>query len=60
MVVALDSLAYARHVREHGVPQDQTEAHPEAARTLIMNELMIKEESRVGIDELRRAISRPR
>jgi len=54
MVFTFDSLAYAKHLREHGVPQDQAEAHAEAARTLIMNELMTKEDFRVGIDELRR------
>jgi esterase/lipase superfamily enzyme len=54
MVFTFDSLAYAKHLREHGVPQDQAEAHAEAARTFIMNELMTKEDFRVGIDELRR------
>ena len=49
-----DSLAYARHLRDHGVPQEQAEAHAEAARSFIMNELMTKEDFRAGIDDLRR------
>lgn len=56
MVFTFDSFAYAKHLREHGVPQEQAEAHAEAARTFIMNELMTKEDFRAGIDELRRDI----
>ncbi|HTV44045.1 MAG TPA: hypothetical protein VMF05_01910 [Stellaceae bacterium] len=61
MVFTFDSLAYAKHLRDHGVPQEQAEAHAEAARAFIMNELVTKEDLRVtkddlraGIDELRR------
>src|ERR1700684_1957397 len=32
MVFALDTLGYAKHLRDHGVPSDQAEAHAEAAR----------------------------
>ena len=52
MVFTFDSLAYAKHLREHVVPQDQAEAHAEAARTFIMNELITKEDLRTGLDEL--------
>ena len=54
MVFTFDSLAYAKHLREHGVSQDQAEAHAEAARTFIMNELITKEDFRTGLDDLRR------
>ena len=54
MVFTFDSLAYAKHLREHGVSQDEAEAHAEAARTFIMNELITKEDFRTGLDELRR------
>ena len=36
---AFDSLGYARHLRDAGVPQDQAEAHADAARQFIMAEL---------------------
>lgn len=39
MAFAFDSLGYAKHLREAGVPQDQAEAHAEAARQFIMAEL---------------------
>lgn len=54
MAFTFDSLAYAKHLRDHGVAQEHAEAHAEAARTFIMNELVTKEDLRVGLDELRR------
>jgi hypothetical protein len=54
MVFTFDSLGYAKHPHEHGVPQDQAETHAEAARRFIMNELVTKEDLRTGLDELRR------
>ena len=39
MAFAFDSLGYAKHLRDAGVPQDQAEAHAEAARQFIMAEL---------------------
>jgi hypothetical protein len=53
MVFTFDSLAYARHLRDHGVLQEQAEAHAAAARSFIMNELMTKDDFRAGIDDLR-------
>jgi hypothetical protein len=37
-----DSLGYAKRLRDAGVPQDQAEAHAEAARDFIMVELVTK------------------
>ncbi|HEY1300439.1 MAG TPA: hypothetical protein VGF07_08075 [Stellaceae bacterium] len=54
MAFTFDSLAYAKHLRDHGVSQNEAEAHAEAARTFIMNELITKEDLRTGLDELRR------
>jgi len=54
MAFTFDSLAYAKHLRENGVPQEQAEAHAEAARAFIMNELITKADFRTGLDELRR------
>ena len=42
MAYTFDSLGYARRLRERGVPQDQAEAHAEAARDFIMTELATK------------------
>jgi hypothetical protein len=42
LVYALDTLGYAKRLREKGVPPDQAEAHAEAARDFIMVELVTK------------------
>jgi hypothetical protein len=42
MVYTFDSLGYAKRLRERGVPDDQAEAHAEAARDFIMAELVTK------------------
>jgi len=39
MSYTFDSLGYAKRLRENGVPQNQAEAHAEAARDFIMVEL---------------------
>ena len=52
MAIAFDSLSYARHLREHGVPPEQAEAHADAARTYIMQELVTREDLRLAIDNL--------
>src|SRR5438132_13302336 len=52
MAFAFDSLGYAKHLREAGVPQDQAEAHAEAARQFIMAELV----TRYDLDALRREL----
>jgi hypothetical protein len=54
MAFTFDSLAFAKHLREHGVPHEQAEAHAEAVRTFVMNELITKEDFRAGLDGLRR------
>ena len=42
MAFAFDSLGYAKHLRDAGVPLDQAEAHAEAARQFIMAELAMR------------------
>jgi len=42
MAYTFDSLGYAKRLRDRGVPQDQAEAHAEAARDFIMPELATK------------------
>jgi hypothetical protein len=45
-----DSLSFAKHLRENGVPQDQAEAHAQAARMFIMNELVTREDLRAALE----------
>jgi hypothetical protein len=52
MALAFDSLSYARHLREHGVPPEQAEAHADVARQYIMLELVTKEDLRLALDNL--------
>jgi hypothetical protein len=42
MAYTFDSLGYAKRLRDRGLPQDQAEAHAEAARDFIMAELVTK------------------
>jgi hypothetical protein len=50
MAFTFDSLSYAKRLRDNGVPQDQAEAHAEAARMFIMNELITKEDLRLALE----------
>jgi hypothetical protein len=52
MAFAFDSLSYAKHLRDNGVPQDQAEAHAEAARQFIMAELVTKADLQLALDNL--------
>jgi hypothetical protein len=42
MVFAFDTLAYARRLRDAGIPTPEAEAHADAAREFIMAELVTK------------------
>lgn len=50
MAFTFDSLSYAKHLRDNGVPQNQAEAHAEAAKIFIMNELVTKEDLRMAVE----------
>lgn len=52
MAFAFDTLGYAKRLRDTGVPQDQAEAHAEAAREFIMAELV----TRNDLDATRREL----
>jgi hypothetical protein len=52
MAFAFDSLAYAKHLRDSGVPQEQAETHAEAARQFIMAELVTKTDLTLALDNL--------
>jgi hypothetical protein len=56
MVFAFDTLSFARHLRDHGVPQQQAEAHAEAARQFIMAELVTKQDLTLALDNLTLAL----
>ena len=62
MVYTFDSLGYARRLRDRGVPQEQAEAHAEAARDFIMAELVTTPDLQValqaGIAPLERKIDK--
>jgi hypothetical protein len=44
--------AYAKHLRDRGVPSDQAEAHAEAARDFIMSELVTKIDLEAALDRV--------
>ena len=56
MAFAFDTLGYAKKLREHGVSQDQAEAHAEAAREFIMVELVTKTDLNTAIGTVRQEI----
>jgi hypothetical protein len=52
MVFTLDTLGYAKHLRDSGVPSNQAEAHAEAARDFIMAELVTKIDLEAALDRV--------
>jgi hypothetical protein len=50
MVYTFDSLGYAKRLRDRGLPQDQAEAHAEAARDFIMAELVTKQDLALALE----------
>jgi hypothetical protein len=50
MGYTFDSLGYAKRLRERGLPQDQAEAHAEAARDFIMAELVTKQDLALALE----------
>jgi hypothetical protein len=54
MAFAFDTLGYAKKLRASGVPQEQAEAHAEAAREFIMSELVTRNDLDVAVTAVRR------
>jgi hypothetical protein len=52
MAFAFDTLGYAKKLRSAGIPQDQAEAHAEAAREFVMAELVTKHDLESAMDRL--------
>jgi hypothetical protein len=50
MVYAMDTLGYAKRLRDAGVPQQQAEAHAEAARDFVMGELVTRTDLQTAIN----------
>jgi hypothetical protein len=50
MAYAFDTLGYAKRLRDAGVPQQQAEAHAEAAREFVMAELCTKTDLAAALD----------
>src|SRR5262245_8519084 len=53
MVYAMDTLGYAKRLRDAGIPQQHAEAHAEAARDFIMAELVTKTDLQTNLQVLR-------
>jgi hypothetical protein len=53
MVYAMDTLGYAKRLREAGIPQPQAEAHAEAAREFVMAELVTRHDLQTGLQAVR-------
>ena len=60
MAFAFDSLSFAKKLRDAGIPQDQAEAHAEAAREFIMLELVTRHDLDTARRELQSAIDATR
>ena len=54
---AMDTLGYAKRLRESGILTEQAEAHAEAARGFIMTELVTKSDLATAFASLREEIS---
>jgi hypothetical protein len=52
MVYTFDTLGYAKRLRDRGVPQEQAEAHAEAARDFMMAELVTKADLHLALAPL--------
>jgi hypothetical protein len=52
MVFTLDTLGYAKHLRDRGIPSNEAEAHAEAARDFIMAELVTKVDLEAALDRV--------
>lgn len=52
MTLAFDTLGYAKHLRTAGVPDDQADAHAEAARDYIMQNLVTKDDLKTAREHI--------
>ena len=52
MAFAFDTLGYSKHLQDAGVARGQADAHAEAARNFVMNELVTKTDMALALDNL--------
>ena len=52
MVYAMDTVGYAKRLRDAGISQQQAEAHAEAAREFVMAELVTKADLQAAVQLL--------
>lgn len=57
MAFAFDTLGYAKKLRNPGIPQDQAEAHAEAAQEFVMAELVTRHDLGVARNDLEGSIA---
>jgi hypothetical protein len=57
MVYVMDTLGFARHLQQKGVPQREAEAHAEAVRDFIMVELVTKQDLSLALDNLKLSLT---
>lgn len=53
MAFAMDTLGYAKRLRDAGIPTEQAEAHAEAAREFVMMEVATKADLSTAVASLR-------
>jgi hypothetical protein len=53
MVYAMDTLGYAKRLRDAGIPQAQAEAHAEAAREFVMAKLVTRQDLQAGLQAVK-------
>lgn len=54
---AFDTLGYSQRLKKAGIPDQQAEAHAEAARDFVMGELVTKTDMEAALDRLTLRIS---
>ncbi|NPU23970.1 hypothetical protein HL671_20220 [Bradyrhizobium sp. LMG 8443] len=57
MAFTFDTLGYSKHLKTAGIPAAEADAHAEAARTFIMNELVTKADLTVALDAVKSALT---
>jgi hypothetical protein len=53
MAFTFDTLGYSKRLQDGGVPRPQADAHAEAARDFVMNELVTKADMALALDNLK-------
>ncbi|MCC8963747.1 hypothetical protein H8A95_15865 [Bradyrhizobium sp. Pear76] len=57
MAFAFDTLGYSKHLQDAGVARREADAHAEAAREFVMNELVTKADLALALDNLKSSMT---